>query len=61
MRSAMTSEEFPAAPEVSRARRLQTLGILSGLTAGAWLGAAEEPDRLRAAWLSASSGSSATA
>src|SRR5882724_4444176 len=45
MQSAMTSEEFPSAPGVSRARRLQTLGILSGLTAGAWLGAAEAPTK----------------
>ena len=30
----------------SRARRLQLLGIFSGLTAGAWLGAAEAPTKL---------------
>src|SRR3977135_461956 len=29
-----------------RARRLQVLGILSGFTAGAWLGAAEAPTKL---------------
>ncbi len=46
MQPAMTSKESPSAPEVSRARRLQTLGILCGLTAGAWLGAAEAPTKL---------------
>ncbi len=30
----------------SRARKLQVLGILSGFTAGAWLGAAEAPTKL---------------
>ena len=30
----------------SRSRSLQLLGILSGLTAGAWLGAAEAPTKL---------------
>src|SRR5438270_6558322 len=30
----------------SRARKLQLLGILSGFTAGAWLGAAEAPTKL---------------
>jgi glucose uptake protein GlcU len=32
--------------ESSRPRKLQVLGILSGLTAGAWLGAAEAPTKL---------------
>ena len=33
-------------PEPTRARKLQLLGILSGFTAGAWLGAAEAPTKL---------------
>src|ERR1700686_827333 len=33
-------------PEPSRPRQLQLLGILSGFTAGAWLGAAEAPTKL---------------
>jgi drug/metabolite transporter (DMT)-like permease len=33
-------------PESSRPRQLQLLGILSGFTAGAWLGAAEAPTKL---------------
>ena len=32
--------------QISRARKLQLLGILSGFTAGAWLGAAEAPTKL---------------
>jgi glucose uptake protein GlcU len=32
--------------EKSRARKLQALGVLSGITAGAWLGAAEAPTKL---------------
>jgi drug/metabolite transporter (DMT)-like permease len=36
----------PAAQGVSRAKKLQLLGILSGFTAGAWLGAAEAPTKL---------------
>ena len=32
--------------QTSRARKLQALGILSGFTAGAWLGAAEAPTKL---------------
>src|SRR5579864_4487109 len=32
--------------DASRARKLQLLGILSGFTAGAWLGAAEAPTKL---------------
>lgn len=34
------------APSASRSKTLQLLGILSGLTAGAWLGAAEAPTKL---------------
>jgi drug/metabolite transporter (DMT)-like permease len=37
---------------LSRRRKLQLLGILSGLTAGAWLGAAEAPTKLVAVGLS---------
>jgi drug/metabolite transporter (DMT)-like permease len=33
-------------PDESRVRALQAVGILSGLTAGAWLGAAEAPTKL---------------
>src|SRR6478752_5953819 len=33
-------------PDSSRPRQLQLLGILSGFTAGAWLGAAEAPTKL---------------
>jgi glucose uptake protein GlcU len=46
----MASEAQPLssspAQSVSRARKLQLLGILSGFTAGAWLGAAEAPTKL---------------
>ena len=46
----MASETQPlsSAPvqSISRARKLQQLGILSGFTAGAWLGAAEAPTKL---------------
>ncbi|MGH9504323.1 MAG: GRP family sugar transporter [Terriglobales bacterium] len=35
-----------AGPGISRSRRLQRLGTLSGFTAGAWLGAAEAPTKL---------------
>ncbi len=35
-----------------RRRKLQVLGILSGLTAGAWLGAAEAPTKLVAVGMS---------
>jgi hypothetical protein len=37
-----------AAPPIAaaRLRRLQALGVLSGVTAGAWLGAAEAPTKL---------------
>src|SRR5467141_5467867 len=42
----------PAAQQTSRARKLQLLGILSGFTAGAWLGAAEAPTKLVSTGLS---------
>lgn len=46
----MASEAQPLSSSptqsVSRARKLQLLGILSGFTAGAWLGAAEAPTKL---------------
>ncbi|HKV64481.1 MAG TPA: GRP family sugar transporter [Candidatus Acidoferrum sp.] len=35
-----------ATPDVSRSKKLQILGILSGFAAGAWLGAAEAPTKL---------------
>src|ERR1700737_5653658 len=34
------------AQDATRPRKLQLLGILSGFTAGAWLGAAEAPTKL---------------
>src|SRR6267378_2498948 len=40
------SRSAPAIPDVSRAKDLQLLGILSGFAAGAWLGAAEAPTKL---------------
>jgi drug/metabolite transporter (DMT)-like permease len=43
--SAPSASPAPA-PDSSRARKLQLLGILSGFTAGAWLGAAEAPTKL---------------
>src|SRR5690348_12724019 len=42
--TATSSQAATTAP--SRARTLQLLGILSGFTAGAWLGAAEAPTKL---------------
>src|SRR5262250_17732 len=46
----MSSDAQPltssATQSVSRAKKLQLLGILSGFTAGAWLGAAEAPTKL---------------
>ena len=46
----MASEAQPltssSAQNISRAKKLQLLGILSGFTAGAWLGAAEAPTKL---------------
>jgi glucose uptake protein GlcU len=41
-----------SASDIARRRRLQTVGVLSGLTAGAWLGAAEAPTKLVVAGLS---------
>ena len=46
MQSVVTPENETAAQGISRARKLQALGILSGFTAGAWLGAAEAPTKL---------------
>ena len=46
MQSLVTNSVGAAAQETSRARKLQALGILSGFTAGAWLGAAEAPTKL---------------
>src|SRR5712664_1020940 len=46
MHSTLTPSLDPAAQQTSRARKLQLLGILSGFTAGAWLGAAEAPTKL---------------
>jgi drug/metabolite transporter (DMT)-like permease len=44
--AALTNSSEATAQDTSRARRLQLLGILSGFTAGAWLGAAEAPTKL---------------
>src|SRR5450755_1264207 len=46
MQSAVTPVNESAALAQSRPRKLQVLGILSGFTAGAWLGAAEAPTKL---------------
>src|SRR6266705_3083366 len=46
MQSALAPETVPAASDTTRSRKLQLLGILSGFTAGAWLGAAEAPTKL---------------
>jgi drug/metabolite transporter (DMT)-like permease len=46
MHSAVTPANEAAALKLSRPRKLQLLGILSGFTAGAWLGAAEAPTKL---------------
>jgi drug/metabolite transporter (DMT)-like permease len=46
MRSVVTPASEAAALKPSRPRKLQLLGILSGFTAGAWLGAAEAPTKL---------------
>ena len=43
--SSPTQIELPP-QDATRLRKLQSLGILSGLTAGAWLGAAEAPTKL---------------
>src|ERR1700757_908425 len=39
-------DTHPKQPDEKRARSLQLLGIFSGFTAGAWLGAAEAPTKL---------------
>ncbi|HEY4817157.1 MAG TPA: GRP family sugar transporter [Candidatus Acidoferrum sp.] len=46
MQSTLTPTLASPAQQTSRARKLQLLGILSGFTAGAWLGAAEAPTKL---------------
>jgi glucose uptake protein GlcU len=48
MTSVAESQDLKAEnpPDESRVRALQAVGILSGLTAGAWLGAAEAPTKL---------------
>jgi len=46
MPSTLTPSLASPAQQTSRARKLQLLGILSGFTAGAWLGAAEAPTKL---------------
>jgi drug/metabolite transporter (DMT)-like permease len=46
MESAATSQASTSVQGTPRARKLQVLGILSGFTAGAWLGAAEAPTKL---------------
>jgi len=46
MPSTSISETSLPVQETSRLRKLQALGILSGFTAGAWLGAAEAPTKL---------------
>jgi glucose uptake protein GlcU len=46
MSPAETSQFVPAMQNVSRSKQLQSLGILSGFAAGAWLGAAEAPTKL---------------
>src|SRR5450631_4625196 len=45
MQPVLTPGNVPASSAVSRPRKLQALGILSGFTAGAWLGAAEAPTK----------------
>ena len=52
MTSAAATETSPPSAQHSRLRKLQALGILSGLTAGAWLGAAEAPTKLVAIGIS---------
>jgi len=46
MQSVVTPTNEASARDLSRPRKLQALGILSGFTAGAWLGAAEAPTKL---------------
>jgi glucose uptake protein GlcU len=52
MQSVLASGDESSVQETSRPRKLQALGILCGLTAGAWLGAAEAPTKLVAVGLS---------
>ena len=46
MQTVVTPANDGSANGTSRPRKLQVLGILSGFTAGAWLGAAEAPTKL---------------
>jgi drug/metabolite transporter (DMT)-like permease len=46
MQSTLTPSLDSSTQKATRARKLQLLGILSGFTAGAWLGAAEAPTKL---------------
>jgi len=46
MASSLASQVQSSPQDTGRARKLQVLGILSGFTAGAWLGAAEAPTKL---------------
>src|SRR5579864_6286169 len=46
MHPATTPLQLTATQTATRARSLQRLGILCGITAGAWLGAAEAPTKL---------------
>src|SRR6202158_981979 len=52
MPSTLTPSLASPAQQTARARKLQLLGILSGFTAGAWLGAAEAPTKLVSAGVS---------
>src|ERR1700730_13465495 len=52
MQPVVTTAHEASAQEASRPRKLQVLGILSGFTAGAWLGAAEAPTKLVSAGVS---------
>src|ERR1700726_2971496 len=52
MPSTLTPSLDAPAQQPSRARKLQLLGIPSGFTAGAWLGAAEAPTKLVSTGLS---------
>src|SRR5437660_2546680 len=46
MHSVLTPGSGSPVPQISRSRKLQMLGVLSGLAAGAWLGGAEAPTKL---------------
>src|SRR6202521_1030175 len=52
MHSTLTPSLDSPARQASRAQKLQLLGVLSGFTAGAWLGAAEAPTKLVSAGVS---------